>query len=128
MKLPCEVAAKSVVPAIRALLAKELTGTHGLKQAEAADLIGITQTAVSKYAHQVRGRVLPIEDDEEVRTQITKIALSLAEGTLDRITLAMRICDACRSVREKRLMCHLCKRADATLDTEQCSLCQSPYI
>ena len=128
MKLPCEIAAKTVVPSIRALLAKELTETHGLKQKEAADLMGITQTAISKYTHQVRGRALPIEESEEVKTRIIKIAVSITEGHLDRITLAMRICDTCRFVREKRLMCHLCQRADPALDIRQCTLCHSSYI
>jgi hypothetical protein len=128
MKLPCEVAVKSVVPAIRALLAKELTETHGLKQKEAADLLGVTQTAVSKYAHEVRGRVLLIEDDEEVRTRIIEIAVSLVEGNLDRPTLAMQMCDTCRFVRAKGLMCYLCKREDATLNIGECELCRYSSI
>ncbi len=128
MKLPCEVAVKSVVPAIRALLAKELTETHGLKQKEAADLLGVTQTAVSKYAHEVRGRVLLIENDEEVRTRIIEIAVSLVEGNLNRPTLAMQMCDTCRFVRTKGLMCHLCKREDATLNIGECKLCRHSSI
>jgi predicted transcriptional regulator len=123
MKLPCEVAVKTAVPAVRALLAKELTETHGMKQHEAAELLGITQTAVSKYTHHVRGRILLIEKDEGVRLLITKTATSLANDNLDRAALAMRICSMCKLIREKRLMCDLCKRADPTLDVEKCNLC-----
>ncbi|MDH5448582.1 MAG: transcriptional regulator [Candidatus Bathyarchaeota archaeon] len=123
MKLPCEVAVKSVVPAIRALLAKELTKTYGMKQKEAANLLGITQTAVSKYTHHVRGRILLIEKHEEVKTQIVETAASLANGNIDRTTLILRICTACQLIREKHLMCKLCKRADPALDIKQCKLC-----
>jgi len=123
MKLPCEVAVKSVVPAIRALLAKELTETYGMKQKQAANLLGITQTAVSKYTHHVRGRVLIIEQEQEIEIQIKKTAAFLAEGRLNRTALALQICNTCKLIREKRLMCKLCKQANPTLNLEQCKLC-----
>ncbi|MFP3985601.1 MAG: transcriptional regulator [Candidatus Bathyarchaeia archaeon] len=123
MKLPCEIAVKSVVPAIRALLAKELTETYGLKQEKAADLLGITQAAISKYTHHVRGRVLEIETEKEVKLLTIKTAASLANGDLDRTALALQICTTCKLVRKKRLMCKLCKRVNPTLDIEHCKLC-----
>jgi predicted transcriptional regulator len=126
MKLPCEVAVKSVVPAIRALLAKELTETHEMKQVEAAKLLGITQTAISKYTHHVRGRILRIEEEAKVRLFVKKTAASLANGELSRAGLVLRICDACKVVREKGLMCDLCKRANPTLDIKHCELCFLP--
>lgn len=123
MKLPCEIAVKSVVPAIRALLAKELIVTYGMKQKEAADLLGITQTAVSKYAHHVRGRVMSIENEEEVGTLVTETAASLVSGGMDKTALALQICTTCKLVRKKRLMCGLCKRASPSLVINQCRLC-----
>jgi predicted transcriptional regulator len=123
MRLPCEVAVKSVVPAIRALLAKELTENYGMKQTETGELLGVTQTAVSKYAHQVRGRVLQLDGEEEVRVIIVTTAESLAKGALDRFSLALSICKICRLVRERRLMCKLCKRADPDVNVEECLLC-----
>jgi len=123
MKLPCEVAVKSVVPAIRALIAKELTETHGMTQREAANLLGITQTAISKYAHHVRGTVLSLEKEQEVKMLIVKTAASLAVSDFDRTSLALQICNTCKFIREKRLMCELCKRSDPTSDIEQCKLC-----
>jgi len=123
MKLPCEVAVKSVVPAIRALLAIELTETYGMKQREAASLLGITQTAVSKYTHHVRGKVPLIEKEKEARLHIAKTAASLANGNLDRASLAFQICYTCRLVREKRLMCELCKQKDLSIEIQQCFIC-----
>ncbi len=126
MKLPCEVAVKSVVPTIRALLAKELVETHRMKQTEAAFLLGITQTAVSKYTHHVRGKGLPIEKEEEAQSLISRTAAALADGSLDKTELGRQICVTCRLVRRKRLMCKLCKRANPTLNVEECRLCALP--
>lgn len=123
MKLPCEVAVKSVVPAIRALLAEELTETYRMKQTEVAQLLGITQTAVSKYIHHVRGRALSPKIEEEVGTLIVQTAKSLSNDGMDRTALALHICNTCKIIRKKRLMCELCKRVNPTLDIEKCQLC-----
>ncbi len=125
MNLPCEIAVKSVVPAIRALLARELVENHNLKQTEAAELLAITQTAVSKYAHHVRGSMLPIEKEDEVRMRIVDTAASLANGTLNYAALSLQICSTCKLVRKKRLMCELCRSANSSLELEGCNLCAS---
>src|SRR3989442_8511655 len=53
--IPCEIASKSVIPALRAMVARELIEEYGLKQEQVAVRLGVTQAAVSKYRHQVRG-------------------------------------------------------------------------
>ncbi len=123
MKLPCEIAVKSVVPSIRALLAKELVEAHGMKQSEAARLLGITQTAVSKYTHNVRGKTIPIEKDKEIRVLITRTATSLANGEMERMDILLEICTTCNLVRKKGFMCKLCRRSDPQLDVRKCKLC-----
>jgi len=125
MLVPCEVASKSLVPAIRALVAEELTQVHGLKQVEVASLLGITQTAVSKYVKHVRGRLPRIWEAPEVRLEIDEIAALLACGKMSRYQLAKRFCILCQDVRRKGLLCELCKRYDASISVEQCDVCNS---
>ena len=110
MRQPCEVGTKSIVPAIRALLADELLTTHGLRQREVAVLLGITQTAISKYTHHVRGATILIGTEREIRSQIEKTATLLASGNIEKKTLALRICRLCRLVRRKGIMCKLCRQ------------------
>ncbi|RLI42860.1 transcriptional regulator [Candidatus Bathyarchaeota archaeon] len=127
MLIPCEIAVKSVVPAIRCAIAKQLIQTYGLKQKEVANLLGITQTAVSKYTRHVRGRVLKIEDVTEVQPVIIEIAASLANGHISRRELVERFCVACAIIRRNGLMCKLCKRSDQSIDIEQCDICSSGF-
>jgi uncharacterized protein len=49
MLLPSEIESKSLIPAVRAILAKDLVKAKGLKEEEVAKLLGITQAAVSNY-------------------------------------------------------------------------------
>jgi len=125
MLIPCEVAVKSVVPAIRALIAKELTQSYGLKQSDVAGLLGVTQTAVSKYTRHVRGTVLKVEDVEEIQPTIKEIVALLAGGRMSRYELVTKFCVTCEIIRRKRLMCELCKRSDPSIDIQQCLICQS---
>ena len=128
MRQPCEVGTKSIVPAIRALLANELLTTHGLRQREAAVMLGITQTAISKYMHHVRGAAISIGTEREIQSQIEKVADQLASGNIEKKTLALRICRLCRLVRRKGIMCALCKEGlEAPEDySTPCELCTEP--
>ncbi len=125
MLLPCEVAVKSLVPAVRSAIAKELTQTYGLKQRAVADLLGVTQTAVSKYTRHVRGAVFKIEEVEEVQPMLKEITFSLANGRISKYELSARFCVVCRILRQNRLMCELCKRSDPSIEVQQCSVCSS---
>ena len=98
MLLPCEVAVRSLVPAIRSAIARELTQTYGLKQKDVASLLGVTQTAVSKYTRHVRGIVLKIEDIEEIQPTLKEITVSLANGGMSKYELAVKFCVACEII------------------------------
>lgn len=125
MLIPCEVAVKSVIPALRAYVARELTQSYGLKQTDTAKLLGITQTAVSKYARHVRGAVLQVENIGEIQVIVKEMCVSLVNGDMTRNELIRHICAACRTIRQKRVMCELCKRSDPTIDIHQCVVCIS---
>ncbi|MCP8310568.1 MAG: hypothetical protein L6N94_03625 [Candidatus Methylarchaceae archaeon HK01M] len=125
MLLPCEVAVKSLVPAFRSAIAKELTQTYGLKQKDVANLLGVTQTAVSKYTCNVRGTVLKIEEVEEVRPMIKEIGISLANGHMSKYELVAKFCVACKMIRQKRLMCELCRLSDPSIEIQRCFVCHS---
>ena len=125
MSMPCEVAVKSLVPAIRAMMAKELTQTHKMKQEEAARLLGITQAAVSKYTRKVRGIALNIEKIEEAQAMTTDITNLLAGGQISRPELVKKFCSVCTVVRKTGAMCELCKRSNPSLDVRQCLICMS---
>ena len=125
MLLPCEVAVKSLVPAIRSAIARELTQSYGLKQKDVARLLGVTQTAVSKYTRHVRGIVIKVEDVEEIQPTIKEIVVSLANGHMSKYELAAKFCVVCEIIRRKGLMCELCKRLDPSIDIQQCLVCHS---
>jgi predicted transcriptional regulator len=124
MLMPCEVAVKSVVPSIRAFVATELTRSYNMKQNDVAELLGITQTAVSKYKTQVRGATLKIDQTEEIQSLMKKIADQLANREITRQDLVIKFCEVCETVRKTGIMCNLCKRSDPTINVKTCLICK----
>lgn len=121
--LPCEVAVKSVIPAIRSAIARELTESYGLKQKDVAELLGVTQTAVSKYTSHCRGAIFEVTEVEGVQPVIKKTVLLLAKGELDKYELAEKLCRVCGIIRQSGLMCILCRLSDPNIDNGQCIAC-----
>ncbi len=74
MLAPCEIAVKCALPAVRAMIAKELVTKHNLKQAEAAELLGVSQPAISLYSRKIRGKAINLENDQDVKTLIEKLS------------------------------------------------------
>jgi len=121
--LPCEIAVKSVIPAIKAALAKELVETHNLTQDRAAEILGVSQSAVSKYTRRIRGYVIEVNAIEGVQPLIRKMTTQLVDGNSRRADLLDLFCQTCREIRRKGLTCKFCHRADSKIKAEECDFC-----
>src|SRR2546428_6952349 len=73
MLLPSEIEDKSLIPAVRAILAKKLIREYSLKEEDVAKVLGITQAAVSNYVRGTRGDIELISKLESVREVIRMI-------------------------------------------------------
>ena len=123
MLIPCEVAVKCVIPVLRAMIAKNLMTKHRLKQLDVANLLGVSQSAVSLYGRKIRGKAMDLETEEEIVSGINDIATGLAEGELTYTDFTIQLCRVCRLIRSRRLMCKLHEAFDPKIDIERCKIC-----
>ena len=123
MLVPCEVAVKCVLPSVRAMIAKELTTKYGLKQTEAAKLLGVSQPAISLYYRKIRGKAIDLEKDPEIIKLIENLAVSLAKGNLTHKNFIQMFCEICKTIRAKGLLCKMHKTFDPSIEVEKCELC-----
>jgi hypothetical protein len=121
--IPCEIAVKAVIPAVKALIAKELVEKRGLKQDEVAQLLGISQSAVSKYARKVRGYVIKIDEIKEVEPLLNRMIDLLLNETYERAEFLKFFCQTCIAIRKTRAMCQFCQKTDPKIKIEECSFC-----
>jgi len=119
---PCEVAVKTVSPALRALIAQILLEKHDLKEVEVAQVLGISQSAVSKYNKRVRGTTISIDAIPEIQTITGKMATMLLTNPVQQMEIMRLFCQACTLIRSKGLMCELCQQNQKSTITN-CAFC-----
>ncbi|WP_255152567.1 thiamine-phosphate synthase family protein [Halorarius halobius] len=79
-----EVVVEEFLPTFRSLLATELR-QRDLTQSEVADLLGISQSAVSKYAHGEVAINERLAEDDRVRDLVERLGEGLASGEMSRV-------------------------------------------
>lgn len=123
MIVPCDIATKSVVPALRAIIAEQLTDQLSLKQSDVAKILGTSQSAISKYNRKVRGRAVNVRNAQIVQPQIDRIVKLVADGVYDREAFTRLFCETCMAVRRSGLMCPLCHKTDEDSKAQKCRAC-----
>ena len=84
MKFVEEVVVEEFLPTYRSMLAAALR-ERGLTQQEVAAALGLSQSAVSKYAQGGVGRNPVVEEDDRVRELVDRVADGLASGEMSRV-------------------------------------------
>lgn len=90
----CEVYARILLPALKAMIAKELVNVYGLTQLSAAKMLGTTQPLINYYLSGKRGsRLLSnLSNSEELISYVKSMATQIMEGKIDRGTLFCTLC------------------------------------
>ena len=125
MQLPCEAGVKIVVPAVRALLSAKLINQHWMNESQTAKILGLSQSAISRYKSKNRGNILKIESHQEIHELIDQmIKLLLYGDSLETFKILDIFCQTCSVVREKGLLCSFCQQKTIS-NTKSCSFCFS---
>jgi predicted fused transcriptional regulator/phosphomethylpyrimidine kinase/predicted transcriptional regulator len=90
MKFVEEIVVEEFLPTVRSMLAADLR-ERGLTQHEVADALGVSQSAVSKYAHGEVSTSDAVAEDERVRALVERIGDGLATGDTSRVQALIEI-------------------------------------
>lgn len=106
MKPYCIIIVPRLLPAVRALITKQLIEKYNLTQQEASKKIGISQAAISQYMKHIRGSETKIlENNKEVMDKINEVSEKIALDKLNAFTLMEEFCSICRIIRKNKLIC-----------------------
>jgi uncharacterized protein len=122
--LPCEVSVKTVLPAVKAVMARSIIEKHGLNEEQTAQLLGLSQSAVSRYVGRERGNLLQLENSTEILVLIDQMVTFLIKEPNKKEELLNLFCQACTAIREKGLMCPYCRKEMPQQWVENCSFCR----
>ncbi len=126
----CEIASKSIVPAIKAKVVKELYTKHNLSQVEISKLMGITQASVSYYLNKKRGSVVNL-DTEQIKDKIkihvdTIVDILKSNEVHSRFSeIQNHFCSICYTVRKENLLCDVHKHFEKKFNLDSCNICQT---
>lgn len=93
-----------------------------MKETQVAQVLGVTQSAVSKYSKRVRGTAIPIEKLPEIQTITDQIIDLLLNKPSEQKEIMILFCKACGLIRSKGLMCPICQQNQKP-SVDNCDFC-----
>jgi predicted transcriptional regulator len=131
MLLPAEIESKTLIPALRAILAKKLAANHDIREDEISRMLGVTQAAVSNYIRGIRGNPELIEKllaEEQVVKMIADITDRLAaEKDYTAATLSKFI-GLCNYIKTSLLICDIHHNLESNIDDKVCKECENMLL
>jgi len=131
MLLPAEIEAKSLIPAIRAILAVKLIREYKMKEELAASALGITQAAVSNYIRGTRGDtdlITKLRSFREVMRMIDEIARDLAGNNAYTPFTMSKFLQLCNYMRYTMIICDVHHDIESNIDEQLCEQCKVGMI
>ena len=127
MLLPSEIESKLLIPAVRAILSKELVIEKGLKEEEVARLLGITQAAVSNYLRGTRGDnelIAKLLSLSEIMSMIKEIRDDLSTNRAYSAKTLSKFIALCNYMRYSLIICDAHHSLERNIDEKVCEQCK----
>ena len=131
MLLPSEIEAKSLIPAVRAILAKKLIKEYSLKEEDIAKVLGITQAAVSNYIRGTRGDIeliSKLESVREVMRMIDDIGRDLSTNKAYTPSTLAKFIGLCNYMRYTLIICDVHHSIESNIDEQICDQCRGTLV
>ena len=110
MRFAEEVVVEEFLPTFRSMLAEDLR-ERGLTQSEVADALGISQSAVSKYAHGDVAGNERVREDERVARLVDEIGEGLATESMSQLQALVEVEVLIRRLEDRDLIAQLHEKA-----------------
>lgn len=131
MLLPAEIEAKSLIPAIRAILAKKLISEYKMKEEVVAKVLGVTQAAISNYIRGTRGDLELIDklsSIPEIMRKVEDIAQDLVSNRAYTPGTMAKFVELCNFMRYSFIICDVHHKIESNIDEQVCELCKDNLI
>ena len=131
MLLPAEIESKTLIPALRAILAKTLAEKHKVREDEISKMLGVTQAAVSNYIRGTRGdpeliKKLLIED--QVSEMIFEISDDLSSDKAYSPSSLSKFIGLCNYIKSSLLICDIHHNLESNIDEAVCKECENMLL
>lgn len=131
MLLPAEIESKTLIPALRAILAKKLAVDHHIREDEISKMLGVTQAAVSNYIRGTRGDPALIEKllaEEQVTKMINDLSDDLSSDMAYTPSSLSKFIGLCNYIKSSLLICEIHHNLESEIDEQICKECENMLL
>ena len=128
MLLPAEIESKTLIPALRAILAKNLAEKHEVREDEISKMLGVTQAAISNYIRGTRGDpelIKKLAAEKQVSEMIDEIATDLSSDMAYSPSSLSKFIGLCNYIKTSLLICDIHRNLESDIDEAICKECQT---
>lgn len=131
MLLPAEIESKTLIPALRAILAKKLAEIHNIREDEISKMLGVTQAAVSNYIRGTRGDpqlIKKLSRETEVARMLDDLSESLASDMAYTPSSLSKFIGLCNYIKSSLLICDIHHNLESDIDEKVCKECENMLL
>jgi len=129
--LPVEIETKTLIPALRVILAKKLIEKHHIQEEAISKMLGVTQAAISNYIRGTRGDpelITKLLSIKEVSDMIDDIANNLASNMAYTPASLSKFIGLCNYIKSSLLICDIHHNLESNIDEAVCKECESMLL
>jgi predicted transcriptional regulator len=129
--LPAEIESKTLIPALRAILAKKLAEEHNVREDEISKMLGVTQAAISNYIRGTRGDpklIQKLVTDEQVSQLLNDLSDRLASDMAYTPSSLAKFISLCNYIKSSLLICEIHHNLESNIDEAICKECENMLL
>ncbi|MGI0008505.1 MAG: transcriptional regulator [Nitrosopumilaceae archaeon] len=131
MLLPVEIETKTLIPALRAILAKKLMEMYNIQEEDISKMLGVTQAAISNYIRGTRGNpelITKLLSIKEVSDMIDEIASNLSTNMAYTPSSLSKFIGLCNYIKSSLLICDIHHNLETNIDEAVCKECENMLL
>jgi uncharacterized protein len=131
MLLPAEIESKTMIPALRAILAKKLADQHKIREDEISKMLGVTQAAVSNYIRGTRGDpklISKLSSQKQIVEMLNEISDNLASNKAYTPASLSKFIGICNYIKTSLLICDIHHNLESDIDEAICKECETMLL
>jgi len=119
-----EIGYRYVLPSVKRRLVELMLREYGCSQKEVAVLLGLSESAVSRYIASQRGYLVSVEEFKDIDRRIRGLAEVIATRRLtDKHAIYRSLYEVVLEVMAKKYICQIHKDVDEGVDPTKCNIC-----
>jgi hypothetical protein len=131
MLLPAEIESKTLIPALRAIIAKTLAEKHHVREEIISKMLGVTQAAISNYIRGTRGDPELIKKlllEKQISEMIDDICDNLASDKAYTPSSLSKFIGLCNYIKSSLLICDIHHNLESDIDEAICKECENMLV